>query len=1114
MGTKCAAALMVMLLWLIAGCKPDQKGTDPVVHYSAENGFIVGHNLDRYNNRPLYINNTNAFVLTGDKPLVRFAQGETFLGTFMVGIVREGKGKWLQECSDITSMYRSGSMTWTISDASLNGVAVTLEVLPMAKAPGFAVRSTMTGAQKGDRLIWTYGGGEQFHRGDKRDLNWYYDAVCEAGLLKWGFTPDQCRNTTIQTSENGFVLTIVDTAAKPRPATGVIGYSSARSKMGVGDASLWSDMTRFVSSEPQDMPIARGSVELEDGKPVYWTMLEFVGSPDKMNTDRARDPEKAFTEGTARVEDFLHRLNVQTPDSCLNALSVNVAAATDGRWYPPRFVHGPMAWNVPYLGWRSTFGPIMLGWHDRVLTEAKYYIGYQVTKSNKKEAKADPELLLTAQDADSRFNGVGSIQKDQYVHTQEDRPGNIYNMQTQFFDQMIEEWRFTADPELTKILRPALELQLQWEQECFDPDGDGVYESYINSWPTDAQWYNGGGTAEETAYAYRAHTAARDMARLAHDAASVAHHEKMMKKIKEGFFSKLWIKTRGHSGAYREQGGHERLHEDPWLYSIFLPIDAQLTSPLQALESVYYTEWALQNDRMPLGGRMVWASNWWSPSAMGLRYRYSGDNFALALSYFQAGLVDDGWDILKGSYMSSAFGETVPGNVGTLGGTDFADCSDMFARVLVQGLFGYYPDYPDGVVKVFPQFPSDWDHASIETKDAMIGYKRTGNSHRYTIHLVKSAKLDVSIPVATHEVKGVTVDGKPYQGWQVAPGVGCTIVQMQLPDSRSAAIEVECKDVLPRFAPMTLDGNVGDAVEFAPEDAAITGFDDPQGVLENAALSDGTLKARLSRNAGFHTVVAQVRTGLAPQNRVFRIKVDDPQSVARERDRFLRGVQDNASWSTVDISSHFNSDVRAIYQQKYLSPRPNTVSARLGTDGYSNWCFPFWKLKLPEISVDSVKSENGTFLTPQKVPFRWDGGVKNIAFTSLWDNFPEKVTVPVNKRGKAIWFLIAGSTNPMQTQIANAVVRLKYADGAADSLNLVPPVNYWTLCPFNGTDVPWGNNAFCLPKELPETVQLGKNCRAMLLNLKLRKGATLDSVTLETLSQEVVVGLMGVTVME
>lgn len=124
----------------------------------------------------------------------------------------------------------------------------------------------------------------------------------------------------------------------------------------------------------------------------------------------------------------------------------------------------------------------MYGWHERVKEEAKYYIDSQVTKSDKILPKADPSLLLTGQHPDSRFYGVGRIEQDQ----------SFYNMQSQFFDQLIEEYRWTNDSALISFLRPTLELHLQWQEECFDPDGDGVYESYLNSWPTDSQWYNGG----------------------------------------------------------------------------------------------------------------------------------------------------------------------------------------------------------------------------------------------------------------------------------------------------------------------------------------------------------------------------------------------------------------------------------------------------------------------------------------------------------------------------------------------------------------------------------------------------------------------------------------------
>jgi hypothetical protein len=45
------------------------------------------------------------------------------------------------------------------------------------------------------------------------------------------------------------------------------------------------------------------------------------------------------------------------------------------------------------------------------------------------------------------------------------------------------------------------------------------------------------------------------------------------------------------------------------------------------------------------------------------------------------------------------------------------------------------------------------------------------------------------------------------------------------------------------------------------------------------------------------------------------------------------------------------------------------------------------------------------------------------------------------------------------------------------------------------------------------TVELGSNCRAMLLNRKLRPGVKVESLTLEALSQESVIGLIGVSLM-
>jgi hypothetical protein len=170
----------------------------------------------------------------------------------------------------------------------------------------------------------------------------------------------------------------------------------------------------------------------------------------------------------------------------------------------------------------------------------------------------------------------------------------------------------------------------------------------------------------------------------------------------------------------------------------------------------------------------------------------------------------------------------------------------------------------------------------------------------------------------------------------------------------------------------------------------------------------------------------------------------------------------------------------------------------------------------PEITLDNIgalSDGHGAIVAGKGVPFQWPGGPNNIAFTSRWDNWPRQVDIPVNKTGDSVWFLLCGTTNPMEVRIANAELRMNYADGVVERLAIVPPFNFWTLCPYGGVDYDYNRDGFALPKIPPTTAQLGRNCRAIVLGWHLRPGVRLKSVTLETESEEVVIGLMGLTVM-
>jgi len=111
----------------------------------------------------------------------------------------------------------------------------------------------------------------------------------------------------------------------------------------------------------------------------------------------------------------------------------------------------------------------------------------------------------------------------------------------------------------------------------------------------------------------------------------------------------------------------------------------------------------------------------------------------------------------------------------------------------------------------------------------------------------------------------------------------------------------------------------------------------------------------------------------------------------------------------------------------------------------------------------------------------------------------------VGKQADVVWLLICGSTNPMQLRVANAQVRFQYADGEVEKLELVPPLNFWSLCPWAGeiTTTRWMPTV--CPRRRRRWCSVGQQLPGDGTLLELRPHTGLESVTLESLSQDVVI---------
>ncbi len=230
----------------------------------------------------------------------------------------------------------------------------------------------------------------------------------------------------------------------------------------------------------------------------------------------------------------------------------------------------------------------------------------------------------------------------------------------------------------------------------------------------------------------------------------------------------------------------------------------------------------------------------------------------------------------------------------------------------------------------------------------------------------------------------------------------------------------------------------------------------------------------------------------------------------------------------VNISKHFNSEVDDIYKNRYLSPRSPYTTLQIPVQGIGEWCHPKLTAEIND-SVFRTLIKKDEF-TVAGVPFRTPKEGKNIVYTSLWDNYPTAVEIPLTGKAANAYLLMAGSTNHMQCRIDNGLIIATYQDNTTDTLRLRNPDNW---CPieqdyyvdgkaFYTTNprpyrVCLGNGMVSrdLGKELGITEVYGRELpggAAQMLKMPLNPEKKLKSITLRTLSNDVVIGLMGITI--
>lgn len=1039
---KQVACYIVCFLLLTTCARAQQPGLwhgkQRVLRYHPEGSDFVIVNGNRRFNRALYGTNTAWRVEAGDLP--EFAMYMPGMGgTFRVGLLRGGESKWLIRADSVTARYRPGSMLYEIKDGLLRKGRLVVTVLALADGEGFVLRVKAFGVDPQVRLVCAYGGatGKKFSRdgdiGADPESSFYLD-------------PEYCKDDHFEIKGNKFLLNY----GNGKMINGVFPVGV---KLKVVDAGKQETPGELIGTGESAAPALGAEMKLGgDGDAIdgvggdrgLYFMVRGVAAAVGGGVDDVRGGggeafdyaalPVMFEKAEAARKKLAERVTIHTPDPFINTLGGALSIAADGIWEDPSYLHGAVAWRQRLPAWRGPYVADPLGWHDRARKHFSSYALSQVTTPIDGPVIADTVLHLARQ-----LEKMGtSLFSSGYICR---NPGgdirpHHYDMNLVFIDQLLDHFCWTGDTNYIREMWPVIKRHLAWEKRNFDTDNDGLYDAYCCIWASDALEYSGGGVTHSSAYNYRANLMASELAALIGEDGTP--YKKEAEKILKAINTKLWMPGKGSYAEYIDWGTG-LLHPSAGLWTIYHAIDSRVCDAFQAWQSLYYIDTDIPHIPIRAAGLedttlFTLSTTNWQPYTWSINNVALAESLHTALAYWQGGRAKTAWSLWKGALVESMYLGASPGNFQQLSFydavrgelyRDFGDGIGMAGRSLVEGLFGIRPDALHDTLTIQPGWPEQWGEASLHVPDIGVDFSRVGEMDKYTIVSGFRKPMNLVLRLrALASVKGIMVNGKPVV-WRSDDGaIGGAMLEVVAPAVSSG-----------KYVVVVRWGDGGVVQELR---------DTMRAVAESRV---GFVRYEQGELKWWKPVFLGEKNGAGLNGGAGN------EVSARETMRLTTGRYD-----TINLTAYFNDVVTNIFKNQYRSPRPASPTLQLPVQGIGNWCYPLVTASIDDAGLRMVaggkgggegmkRGGGGEVVLPSGVPLATPSGKaeRNVVFTSRWDNYPDSVVVAVSGRAAHAWFLLAGTTNPMQSHVRNGVVVVRYKDGTEDELSLVNPTNWWPI---------------------------------------------------------------------
>jgi Domain of unknown function (DUF4450) len=1143
------AALLIGFLCLPA-LLPSFSAARQLRYHPDGTDFVIDNGTEWFN-RPLYGPHTAFRIDGGDKPEFALLHTAAKDGVLRLGLIGDKSEIWLPDAQHITTRYRPGSLIYDIQDPLLGDAMLRLTALSMSDGEGLLLKAETLGPTPAVQLVWIFGGVSAAGRASA------IRAIDENGgqdlRPRLMLTSQQCQGNSVTFQADGFSI---------RSGSEVMAGSSwPIGQIAAADSRATRSIRDLLASTPGDSPLVVGRVPLDQA--VYLA----VGR----NGAKINDLPQRFAAAEVQRQSVAESLKVQTPDPYINAAAGAICVAADGCWQSPTWMHGAVSWRVPLLGWRGAYIGDSLGWHDRASAYFNYWAGRQnVAPDFPTVAVANPARNLAENDG-GMLHSNGSI------------PQTHYDMNLVYIDALFRHLLWTGDLDEARKFWPVIQRHLAWEKRCFDRDGlyEGYACIWASD---ALQYNGGGAAHSSAYNEFHNRTAARLARLIGQDPAPYEQEAARIHRAIQSrlwMADRGWYAEYQDEMGEKQLHPFPALWTIYHCIDSGVPDAFQAWQSLRYVDT-QIAPIPVRGPGVPAGDFQVLPTSNWMPYEWSLNNVVTAENAHAALAYWQTGRANEGFKRFKSTLLDTMYMGMEPGNVPNLSAydpyrgesyTDFADAIGITSRAMVEGLFGLNPDALAGELVIRPGFPLDWDHASITARDVSYSFRLSGRTESWIVQprFPKPMRLALRLPARGDGVQSVLLNGKPVQ-WANLQSIGQPWIEIR---SAEAADRYEvsvtwngampgkafCQPVIaqgaaliPQFAPAHLieifdpqktltaradsflaTGPIGHRTAFAKvRQGELTWWSPlefeirPDFEIIQATNQDAKhVRFRVRNNTarpthGIPALAESAEMSMpADSPGTTRIQVDlgDGQTVRGEILNWQIHAGRDTKWEPIDLSGAFNDQVTRIFLNDYLTPRPQTCSLQIPLHGIGDWTGP---QRTYAVNDSGLRGAGGMLTLPDGVPFRTpsDPRAKNIAFTSQWDNYPRSITIPLTGHASHVYFLLAGSTDPMQSRLDNGEITIAYADGTIDRLALHNPANWWPIDKNYRID----DYAFRRPEPVPLRVELATGRAyfpsseamtpggsATVLDVPLDPAKELKIATLHTQAWGIVIGMMSMT---